>query len=47
MFQKIITSATWYKLKNAINIDKNTLIQHITYLIDNVYISVNNNVFRQ
>ena len=39
--------ATWYKLKNAINIDKNTLIQHITYLIDNVYISVNNNVFRQ
>ena len=39
--------ATWYKLKNAINIDKNTLIKHITYLIDNVYISVNNNVFRQ
>ena len=39
--------ATWNRQKNSRNINETTLIKHITYLIDNIYICVNNNVFRQ
>ena len=40
-------NATWYKRKNTIRITKEQLIEYIDYLIDNIYFTVGDNVFRQ
>lgn len=39
--------ATWNKRNNTHVLDKDKLIEYICYLIDNIYISVNNKIFRQ
>ena len=38
---------TWCKRKNTYVVSKYQLIEYICYLIDNIYIHVNNNMFRQ
>jgi hypothetical protein len=40
-------NATWYKTKNSYKISKDELINHINFLIDNIYIDVGGHVFRQ
>jgi hypothetical protein len=39
--------ATWYKRKNTRIIDKNMLLSYMNFLIDNIYVCVGNNIFRQ
>jgi len=39
--------ATWYKRRNTIRIDYTTLLNHIHFLIDNIYIKVGQHIFRQ
>jgi hypothetical protein len=39
--------ATWYKTNNSYRVSKDDLITHINFLIDNIYIDVGKNVFRQ
>lgn len=39
--------ATWYKRSNAVKLDKNTLLKHICFLIDNIYIKVGELILRQ
>jgi hypothetical protein len=40
-------NATWNKRNNATKISKDKLIEYIEYLIDNIYITVGQNTFRQ
>ena len=40
-------NATWNKRNNTIKISKDKLIEYINYLIDNIYITVGQNTFRQ
>ena len=40
-------NATWYKRKNTIRITKEQIIEYINYLIDNIYVTVGDYVFRQ
>jgi hypothetical protein len=40
-------NTTWYKRKNTLRVSKEKLIEYINYLIDNIYITVGNNIFRQ
>ena len=39
--------ATWYKRNDAIKLTKEQLINHISFLIDNIYIKIGNHIFRQ
>ena len=39
--------ATWNKRNNTYRITKDKLLEYITYLIDNIYITVGQNTFRQ
>ena len=39
--------ATWYKHNNTIIINKDTLIKHVFFLIDNIYIAIGDNIFQQ
>ena len=40
-------SATWYKRRNTYSISKEKLLDFIDYLIDNIYVTAGNHVFRQ
>lgn len=39
--------ATWYKRRGTLKVSKDDLLTHIDYLIDNVYITVGEHIFRQ
>ena len=39
--------ASWGKRYNAHKLDKNELLEYINFLIDNIYVTVGNDVFRQ
>jgi hypothetical protein len=40
-------NASWNKRKHALRVSKIQLIEYINYLIDNIYVTVGDNIFRQ
>ena len=40
-------NASWQKRKNTLRVSKVQLIEYINYLIDNIYVTVGENMFRQ
>ena len=44
---KFTDKTTWFKTKNSQQISKQDLINHINFLIDNIYIDVGGHIFRQ
>jgi len=39
--------ATWYKRRNTMKISKDQLVAHINYLIENIYVTVGEHIFKQ